>query len=490
MAGLGIGLGLGFWRGAGGAPPPELPTTGLISEWRFAEGSGTTVADQVGSNTINLNLPTTPNYTWASTGVDLAAGLVQTPSITSARTVVLLYKTTRDQTAGYLISGGPAGSGGGVLENSVSTTYQHHVGFGAGVRPLRYRTSSGVNAFALNRGGWVLAICQFNSASTTALGFGGRHSTTTSRCANISIAWAAVYNTTLDDAGRAAVFEYVAYLAKQRGIYLRTADAPTQANGVLLWGQSNAEGRALISGLSAGDQARTYTKTYIEAQTSATRGTPPPALLALGTNQTLTSPSTQFGPEIGLAMDYEDAAHARNLYICKTASSSLFLAPSSLGAPVTTTTWSSAELPTNGTYHPALTRDWYDIEQQALLSGVGVNLRALLWMQGEQDATSTVAAPDSATHQSYLQALYDDLKTHTAYASLPMIVGRIRDQDPAMNATAKAAVRAGQAAFVSANSGCVLIDTDAMSLGADNLHYDAAGMKALGQAFHDAGAWT
>lgn len=487
---LGLNLGIGFIRSGSSAIPPVLPTSGLLSEWRFAEGSGTTVNDEIGSNDINLSLPTTPNYTWVPTGVDLAAGLVQTPSLTNVKTVCMLYKTTRGATAGFLLSGGPSGSGYGFLEEGAPVGDVQHVAFGAGIRPLRKRTSTGASAYALNRGGWVLLIQEYATTFTSALGLGGRHSTTTSRCANFSLAWAAVYNTTLDATGRANVLAYAANLVKSRGVYLRTQDAPTQADGVLLWGQSNADGRALISGLSAPDQARTYTKTYIEAANSATRGTPPIALLSLGTNQIITSPATQFGPEIGLAMDYEDAGHTRDLYICKTAAGNTFIAPSSVGAPVTATnTWHPSSDQNSVMFAHALCRDWYDVEQQALLSGIGVNLKALLWMQGEQDATSTVAAPDSATHQGYLQDLLNETRTYTARTDLPMIVGRIRDVDPAMNATAKAAVRAGQAAFVTANPGCVLIDTDSYALNADNVHYNAAGMKSLGQAFHTAVAW-
>ncbi len=40
-----------------------------------------------------------------------------------------------------------------------------------------------------------------------------------------------------------------------------------------------------------------------------------------------------------------------------------------------------------------------------------------------------------------------------------------------------------------ANSGCVLIDTDSFPLQADNVHYTGAGMKSLGTAFYNAVTW-
>ena len=152
-------------------------------------------------------------------------------------------------------------------------------------------------------------------------------------------------------------------------------------------------------------------------------------------------------------------------------------------------TWHPIEVATSSLYHNALT-DFFDNEQRLLLDGIGPRLKALFWMQGEQDATSATAAPDSVTYQGYLQSLYDDVKTYTGESALPMAVARIRQEDPSMNATAKAAVRAGQADFVAANSStCTLIDTDSFALKADNVHYNGAGATALGYAFYDAITW-
>jgi len=464
-------------------PSWVIPADGLIAEWRFAEGSGNTVADAVGTAHINLALPTDPNVTWTSKGVLLASGLVQTPSIAGARTIAQLYRVGRGEVDKFLQSAG-AGSGNGALTSNVGPTQgEVWIGSGSGVRNVRRRLDTGADAFALNRGGWVLLFREMPAAYTTIVGLGGRHSTTTSRCADFEIAWAGVWNRVLTADERTQTYNAVRQrIATPRGIYLDARDCPAQADCVLLWGQSNADGRAVISGLSSGDQARDFTRVYIEPATSSVRGTPPPALLDLGVNQTITSPGTQFGPEMGIGWRREDAAPGRDLYICKTAQGGTYLAPSSVGGSVTVSnTWHPGEVVTSSLMHRALAADWYDTEQALLSQGIGPNLRALCWMQGEQDAVQQTAAD---AYQAALQALYDDVRLYTSYPSLPIVVARIRGLDP--SGTYAATVRAAQAAFVAANSAAVLVDTDGMVMACDNVHYNAAGMKALGQAFYDA----
>ena len=54
------------------------------------------------------------------------------------------------------------------------------------------------------------------------------------------------------------------------------------------------------------------------------------------------------------------------------------------------------------------------------------------------------------------------------------------------DAITPASIGAAQAAFVAANATSVLIDTDAMTLAADQVHYNAAGMRLLGAAVYAA----
>lgn len=471
-------------RFGGGAPIPELPTDGLLANWLFSEGAGTTVADEIGTYDIDLTTPTTPNASWVSTGIQTSAGLVQTPSITGARTVAILYKVPYGGSAGFLISGGSA-SGSGPLGPSsagpVADTY--HVGAYNGVHPIFRRSDTGAGAWELQTQGWKVLFRQFSTAYNTILGFGGRHSTTTSRYTTFDIAWAGVYNDVLTDGEREQVYDFCRHLIAQRSQYLDWRDAPAKVDGVVQWGQSNADGRAVISELSAPDQAQTFTKVKLSLQ-SYTRSNTTFSTLTIGSGHN-NHLSTLFGPEIGIAQRRE-AAGGRDIYINKTALGGTWLAPSSVDGVAVGQTWSTDELPTTagfwGSGMPAL----YNALGAALLSGVGVEIKALFWMQGEQDATLTGAAD---VYEAHLEALWSNFKTYSGWTDAKFVVGRILDTSPS-DATAYATVRAAQAAAVSdintATPGvATLIDTDAFPQG-DSVHFDADGQLDLGFAFYDA----
>lgn len=482
----------GFWKAApllGAAEViPALPATGLISEWRFAEGSGNSVNDEVGVNDINLVLPTNPNFTWQAYGISLAAGLIQTPSLTNVRTVAMLCRVPRNEVSGFMLSGGNGGSGSGLLGDNFSpSTYTFHIGCGQGVAPMRQVQTSGRAVQRVNRGGFLLIICEFTSASSSAIGFGGRHSTTTSRCTGYEIMWAAAWNGQLTDQNRSDMYGYVRNLAKLRSKPIDYLDCSTRYDCTLSLGQSNDDGRAPIASLSGPDQARTMPNTRIMPAGGAAGASViyPPATLVLGTNQQQTQPLVNFGPEIGAAWAHEDGAHPRIMTISKTAVGSTWLVASSSGLSTAGTTWNAGESQSSGLFWSAM-KNWWDVEQEALNAGIGPRLRAVWYMQGEQDATDATLVASGA-YQANLQAMYDAIKLYTASPSLPIIIGRIRDQDPLMNATAAAQVRAAQAAFVAANPGlATLIDTDTFPLLPDLVHYNAVGQPMLGAAFYAA----
>ena len=467
-----------------GARLPSPPTA--LAEWRFAEGTGSTVADSAsGTYPINLALPTAPNATWTARGLSLAAGLVQTPSIPSARTVAMLYRTGRGQTAGWLLSGGFS-AGSGIKQESIQrSSYAHWIAAnGRSVAPLLKRgpATSGSDCRMLNRGGWALVFVEFDTAYTTALGLGGRHSTTTERCADFEVAWCAVYGGQLTDGERSAIYRSVRAIAKARGVYIHRDDCPSQAAAVMLNGQSNASGRAPIADLTSTEAARTYSRTYIMSGSRGTRPAPPAALFALGTNQTAESPTTQWGPETPIAWAHE-AGGSGDLYIVKTTNGQTYLTPSSVGSPVTASnTWHPDEDIQYSLAHDVVC-DYISVVQAAASAGVGLDLRAWLYMQGEQDTLNTVY---SATYQTNLAALYARMVTQTGVMGLRAVIGRIRDVNPVSVPTAAAEVRAAQAAFVAATPGAVLIDTDGYPLLADQVHYNAAGVRSLGASMYAA----
>jgi hypothetical protein len=440
-------------------------TEGLLAEWAFAEGTGRSVADNSGNGkTINLDLPTTPNDTWTAQGIATAAGLIQTPSLTGARTVVMLIKVPQDQVNGFILSGGN-GSGNGVIPNGVTTTYGYHTASVRGVVSLYQRAATGQANYRLNSGGWYLLFTDFNAAYTTPLGFGGRHSTTTSRCATFEIAYAAAFSGVLSDADRSQMYLLGRSLLKDRAAYMDWRDCPTSADFVAIWGQSNAEGRAKLADLSGADAARTTPNTYINVRGNRTN-----ALLVKGTNQQTAAPSTDFGPEMGLAWSHEDVANGRKLYISTHAVGSTFLANTG-GID-----WSLEEGETSNLCNAALRTMWA-AEAQMLNLGIGPRLRGIFWMQGENDATN---ATYGAAYQANLTTLIAKAREQTGDPDTKFLIARIRNLDPAFNASAVAAVRAAQVALGSI-APSAWIDTDDLPLAGDSVHYNAAGMKALGQ---------
>lgn len=487
-----------IWADAAGDLFARLPSANIISEWRFTEKTGTTVYDRRGSNNIVFDATFQSTYSapapeWTGHGVRLTSSMIQTPSMAGVRTIVMVYRVRRGETAGFILSGIGGSSGTGVLGNAVpyATGNNFWVGGGNGVAPVRFRTDNGAAANRLTRGGYVLLFAEVPSAITMTLGLGGRYGTTTSRCAEFGLVHLATYGGTLSSQDRLDYYNVMRQALLPRGIRLDWRDCLDHVDCVALWGQSNADGRALNTDLSAGQLATRIAHTFI--QPGLANGTiwPRPDLLSIGLNQQLSAPATNFGPEIGamLAREAAGSSRLRDLYISKAPLGSTWLAPSSLGVSGITAsnTWNAAEIATSSLLHSAETA-WWDMEQALLLRGIGPRLRALWWMQGEQDATSASA---STSHQDYLQALYNDAASYLGYPALPIVVGRIRNMDPSMDSTAAANVRSAQASFVSANSpAATMIDTDSYALKSDNVHYNGAGQLALGAAFYGATNFT
>lgn len=475
------------WTNPAGTYP--MRSANILAEWHFREGTGTQTGDIRNANHIVFDSAfqsafSAPAPQWTRRGLTFENGMIHTPSIPGIRTVAWLYRVKRNDTGGWLMS---VAGGGGLPNSLVFAGADWRVGGGNGVAPLQFRAGVGDATYRLNRGGWVLVFDQLAAAQTSRIGFGGLFASTANRCSEYEIAWAACWSDTLTDADRSQVYEGVRKIAADKGIFLDWRDCPVTADCVLLWGQSNAEGQALITDLSAADQARKVQRNVLIKPASTTANAyASPEFLVLGENQQLTAPATRFGPEIGAAWAHEDAdtARVRTLLIEKFGVGSTYLAPSTVGPPVQPAiSWNPAEIATSGLFWFGL-RNWWDLEQRLLQQGIGPRLRALWWMQGEQDATGTTF---SATYQANLQSLWDNLKTYTSYQSgTKAIIARIRDLDPTMNVTAKATVRAAQAAFVTANTAsATLIDTDTFPLSStDNVHYTAAGQKSLGQAFY------
>lgn len=102
----------------------------------------------------------------------------------------------------------------------------------------------------------------------------------------------------------------------------------------------------------------------------------------------------------------------------------------------------------------------------------------MAWMQGESD----VISGDHAAYEANLTSFVSRVRAITS-ASLPIVIGRLSSGQTALDATGRNAVRAAQAAVVSGGTGLTLVDTDAIGVQGDNLHFTGAGYVSLGTAF-------
>lgn len=463
-----------------------FPVSKLVAAYFFNEESGNTVYDQYGATRYNIDLttPTNPNATRTAQGVKLASGLIQTPSLPSIRTVVILYRTKFAGSGGFLISGG-ASSGAGVIEENFPNAEApgRIAGGGVGWHNLEKDTGADLAAFENNRGGWMLLARTMTTGYTSIFGLGGRHSTTTSRCAEFEIAYAFFFNDTLTTDEENAILGYVRKEGVKRGIYLMAEDCPVKEDVYFLIGESNADGRSTLTNLSAADRALDLRTTKI-LPSNGTTDWRKADVFELGFNQQVTSPTTNFGPEFGVAHQRRTVSSSteRNARILKLGKGSTYMAPSSTGVAVTSS-WNINEARNGGLFYRALRHIQRGL-QEMMLEGRGFGTIRIGFLIGLNDATSTTYAPSAATYQGYLQDLLDKLVAQFPGVTFAMVVYRPHLSDPSSNATALGYVRTAIASFDTANATVSVVDTDAYSLEADNVHYSAASSKTIGINLH------
>lgn len=470
---MSVGMGLSR-RGAKVITPDDIQQTGKIAEWRFEDGSGTTATDETGTYDIDLTEAPTPNTAWETFGISANSGAIETPSMTNVRTVVMLYRVEQGGT-GFHYSG-PAATNGGPIGTAISSADQAWIGQGFGVGTVPHR-SDGAAAYWLVSGQWRLLFHEISAATTGFLTFGSRGNSTLNRFTTFEMAWGVVYNTTLTEAARSTIYKAARYIARERSFNLDFQDISAKADMLWLWGQSNADGRGLISDLSAEDQGRTYDDVFIRQDgTSASGGGW--SGLVLGSNHNDNS-TTQFGAEIPWANSREDNPTGRDLYILKCAEGGMYLAPTS--DPNVSTSYSTEEPKSSTGFWRGVMEQYYYAIADALSSSVGLELKAFIAYQGEQDALQSSTADVWGTQ---FGLVVSEMEEHTGLSGFPVYVARIRDSAPP-DATAYATVRAEQTSAVSTlGSRATLVDVDSYSFG-DSLHLDATGMVSFADYIWD-----
>ena len=104
----------------------------------------------------------------------------------------------------------------------------------------------------------------------------------------------------------------------------------------------------------------------------------------------------------------------------------------------------------------------------------------MAWMQGESDVLGGDGT--AAAYEANLTTFISEIRALTD-ADMPFVIGRLSSGQTALDTTRRNTVRAAQADVANDVTGVELVDTDAMGIRADALHFTDAGVIALGQAF-------
>jgi hypothetical protein len=221
---------------------------------------------------------------------------------------------------------------------------------------------------------------------------------------------------------------------------------------VLLGGQSNMDGRAASSGLSAELQSPQEDVLFYYRGNSALTTLRPGS-------------GTDFGPEVTFGRAVADGLPAESFALIKHAAGG-------------TNLYSDWDPATGGTYS-AFRNTVGDGLAAITAAGHNYEIVGMLWTQGESDAkqgrTTSQYEADLIEFVADVRGRYGD--------DLPFFLSRLSADQTNISTTQLANVRAAQENFAAADSFGHLIDTDGMGMKGDNLHFDAAGQIALGEAF-------
>lgn len=240
----------------------------------------------------------------------------------------------------------------------------------------------------------------------------------------------------------------------------------------LVGGQSNADGRAAVSGLPTSpvnlQQPQTDVDLYykVENQTAA-----------LTTLRPGLSETGAFGPSITLGRRLADAladGTTSRIALIKYANGGTNLHTQWKAGGDATTTGDGSE---------------YRVFQQTVTGGLAalaaaypsamIEIEGMLWVQGESDNS----AVNAAAYQTNLTNFIADIRA-TYGASLRFVVSRLSIGQTGVGAELTT-IRAAQTAVAAADPLIALLDTDVFGISGDNLHFNAAGYQQIGNSAAD-----
>jgi hypothetical protein len=180
-----------------------------------------------------------------------------------------------------------------------------------------------------------------------------------------------------------------------------------------------------------------------------------------------------FGPELSFGRKVADTQPSRHLAIIKQARSG--------------TTLYNDWNPVDDSH--GIKPQWHRFTDQVAVAlqamrnaGQEPHIKAMLWLQGEDDATNTTYAN---AYQSNLTAFIAAVRSNLSVPDLPFVIARIQSHQP--RAPGLSTVRAAQVNVAATVPHVSWFNTDDLPLQGDATHFTSAGQITLGQRF--AGAY-
>ena len=238
-------------------------------------------------------------------------------------------------------------------------------------------------------------------------------------------------------------------------ILLTTAAA--QAGHVkvfLLGGQSNMDGRGATSGLPTSPMNLQQPQADVLLYEGGSLGDLQPG-------------GSQFGPEITFGRTITDALPAENFALIKYA----------VGGTDLYGDWN----PAGGTNYTAFNNTVTNGLTALTNAGHTYEIVGMLWTQGENDARDGQGAAYEANLNNFIASMRASYGT-----DLPFFFSRLSSGQTDLPLPELALVRTAQDNVGAADANAYQIDTESFSLANDDLHFDAAGQIALGEAFGQA----
>jgi len=245
----------------------------------------------------------------------------------------------------------------------------------------------------------------------------------------------------------------------------------TRLRIVLVGGQSNADGRAVISELPTNPVNLQLPQGDVDLFYKFEGGTAALTTLRPGLTET-----SQFGPDIMLGRRLAD------LYKAETGTRVAIIRYANGGTNLNTQWKGGGDATTAGDGSE------YVIFQQTVTQGLAAlaaaypsatrELQSMVWLQGESDAVSGL----SNLYQANLTAFIADVRS-TYGASLPFVIARLSSKQTALTTSYLNEVRAAQDAVAAADPRTALFTTDSYGIKSDNLHFDGSAQQAIGSGF-------